>query len=729
MVKYSNGIAVVGNISVQQGLVDGAVVHTIVDGRRLDIHMVDKHGKYKIDLAYNHRYELIFAQRGNYPQKIVVETLVPETVIQSNPQYRAFSLDIHLFTEIPGINVSFVENPIRKIYYNPNLDNFITDVYYNDTQIAEYIKQTVFHSQIISKETDFLTKLTRIELAEMKREYNKILDRAGKIYDKGPVLAALDGYMSSKKRFKLEKFPNFRNNEINDLLGSILITAELDKEHSEKFDVFINEADNFLNEKKYTSARISCNRALSIKPDDVYANMQSDIINDFMEKQAESERYENLIAHADNSVNELLYSIAAKDYQCALLIKPDEQYPKIRLEEVNKVLEKEIIDAAKKKSYNQAMKEGEAMFQKQFYEKSLSSFVVSSNLESENNQANGKIEEVKQLMTKLADQLMYDKLIAIANKSYKKEQYHDALNDYYAAVDIIPDDRYAATQINIINQKLELDEKFADFIANANHQFTAKEYIDSRKNYLQALKINTKDKYSKNRIKEIDMILAEQNINETILKTDNHFNERKSEMDPDQYLSAQILAPGESYNQQINEVENDAGLENIYYQFMNRADELYNEKNYVDSRRWYYKAWDVKPGENNPKQRIDHINDLLKAISTSPQEKEYQRFVDLADSTFRNNQYALARGWYNRALSVKANEDYPKEQLKEIEIKITERMAEQSGQQFETAVQKASVAFKEKNYNVARFWYKKALELRPDDDAVKKRLYEIQNVQ
>ena len=52
-------------------------------------------------------------------------------------------------------------------------------------------------------------------------------------------------------------------------------------------------------------------------------------------------------------------------------------------------------------------------------------------------------------------------------------------------------------------------------------------------------------------------------------------------------------------------------------------------------------------------------------------------------------------------------------------------MAGQSGQQFDSHKQKAEKAFEEKNYSVARFWYKKALELRPDDADVKKRLAEI----
>ena len=79
-----------------------------------------------------------------------------------------------------------------------------------------------------------------------------------------------------------------------------------------------------------------------------------------------------------------------------------------------------------------------------------------------------------------------------------------------------------------------------------------------------------------------------------------------------------------------------------------------------------------------------------------------------------------------QALGVKATEKYPKEQIAEIEKKIAERMAGQSGQQFENHVKKAATAFDAGNFNVARFWYKKALELKPNDEEVKKRLAEIQ---
>ncbi len=177
---------------------------------------------------------------------------------------------------------------------------------------------------------------------------------------------------------------------------------------------------------------------------------------------------------------------------------------------------------------------------------------------------------------------------------------------------------------------------------------------------------------------------------------------------------------------EVLELESEAEILNLYDQYVNQADNYFDVRQYNISRAWYYKAWDVKPNEKYPQQRIAEINRLVGGMMSNQRDRDYQQFIDLADSTFRANEYAVARGWYNRALSIKGDEIYPKDQLKEIENKIAERMAGQSGEQFAGNIDKASKAFDQGNFNVARFWYKKALELRPNDDDVLKQLEEIQ---
>ncbi len=978
MAQRSNGIAVEGKITVQQGVVEGAVIQMFIDGRRMDNYGVGADGHYKVELNYNHKYELIFTLKGNFSQKIMVESSVPKEVLQTDPRFPPFPLNINLFTEIPGIDKSFVDNTILKIYYSQNVDNFISELYYNDAQIAKLIEQAKLQGQQIGKVSDYLSKLTRAELAELRKEYNKLLSQAGKQYSGEQFLAALDGYKAASKIFPNEQFPKDRIAEINDLLGLMMVAAELDKALAERFDQLIKEADQLFNQKNYADAQNSYNRALSIKPNDNYANQQVKLINDLLKKQMADEQYNIVIAQADNSFKQLLYNEAANSYQEALGIKPNEAYPKSKLEEIKGILARQSQDAEKLESYKQAMQQAEIMFQKQFYEKSLASFENALNLKPGDEPASRKIEEVKGIMNRLAAKLMYDKLIVSADKSLKKDLLKEALTDYVAAAAIIPDDKYAAQRIEEINQKLKFSESYTELIAKADNQFNAKNYSDAKSLYTEAAVVKPNEKYPKDKVLEInailsqiaktnqgyrqavakadglfqqksyekakeafaeagrikpeetyppemigkiDVLIAEQtrlaaeaeaerirlaegaaaaeaarlaaiqaekdkSYTEAITKADNLFNEKQYENARNEYRAAQIVKPAETYPKQrideigktlaaleqvkkekelldknyanaiqqadrfftgksydqskgkysealvlkpeeaypkerIAEIEkilqqqildekyrviivaadgfyktenysqakaeyekaltvkagepypknqiakidgtlqkeqqkiladknaaedlqrrsdeiaelnrvlesrgvaSDAELKNIYDQYIKQADELFDARLYIVSRSWYYKGWDVKPDERYPKQRIDEINRLLNGLLSSQLDRDYQKFVDLADSTFRNNQYAVSRGWYNRALGVKANEKYPKDQIKEIETKIAERMAGQSGQQFEADVQKAVAAFDAKNYNVARFWYKRALELRPENADVKTRLKEI----
>jgi hypothetical protein len=64
-----------------------------------------------------------------------VNTHVPKNVLQSDPLFPPFPVNINLFTEIPGIDRTFSENTVMKIYYSKDVDNFISDLYYNDARI------------------------------------------------------------------------------------------------------------------------------------------------------------------------------------------------------------------------------------------------------------------------------------------------------------------------------------------------------------------------------------------------------------------------------------------------------------------------------------------------------------------------------------------------------------------------------------------------------------------
>ncbi len=982
--QRSNGLAVEGTVTVQEGVVDGAIIQMYRDGRRLDNYGIGLDGTYKVELNYNHEFVLIFSCPGNFPQKIVVDTKVPRQVLQANPVFPPFPVNIRLFTEIPGIERTFSENTVMKLYYSERVDNFISDLYYNDAQIKHLIDQAILQSQLISREADYLAGLTKAELAELRKEYDQLIKEAENEYRKEEFLKALDGYQAASKVFPKEQYPKDRIAEINDLLGLLMVADEMQQALAERLNELIKQADELFVAKKYQEARNAYSRALSVDINNLHARQRLDEIAQILKQQQSEQEYAGLIKKADNSFRELLYVDAQNTYREALQLKENEPYPKQRIEEIDKILAQQAQNAERLKSYEQAIFQAEVNFEKQMYEKSISFYESALNHKPGDEVATRRIQEIRDLMNDLANRSMYDKLIKSADRSFQKKQYPEALTEYEQAADLLPKEEYPQNQINRINSiiaeearlaaeaeaaeqarlaalqaekdsqyasavsrgdslftltdydnsrsayesalkikpeeaypqqrideiknilaqllsarqaydaaiaradrdfgreafaeaksgyteaqqakpdeaypaeqitkidsiveararlaaeaeaaeqarlaalQAEKDSQYASAVSRGDSLFTLTDYDNSRSAYESALKIKPEEAYPQQRIDEINRILDEQdrinreyqnailladqqfngkeygnsrinyekaseikpsetypktqiaeierllalqeldeNYREIILAADVYFKEESWDNAKSEYEKALEIKPEENYpKSQLVKIENlirqqqervlaeqraaedmerrraeiekrqqqmserqemsEASLDQLYAEYVQLADGFFDNKRYNVSRAWYYKAWDVKPQETYPPQRIDEINRLVTGLLLNQRDRDYQGFVDLADSTFRNNQLAVARGWYNRALTIKPEETYPKEQLQTISALIEEQLAARSGEQFDALKQNAAKAMENKSYTVARFWYKKALSLRPNDREVQEGLSKIE---
>ncbi len=310
----------------------------------------------------------------------------------------------------------------------------------------------------------------------------------------------------------------------------------------------------------------------------------------------------------------------------------------------------------------------------------------------------------------------YDDAIRLADSYFTNRNYPLSKTNYQKASGIKPEEEYPKQKISeidsIINQQA-IDENYRVIVLAADGFFRTESYLQAKIEYEKALTVKPNEGYPQNQIKKIDEILQkEQDRILAARQAADDLERRKTEI-------AQMEEAARA-----QEITSEAGLNSLYGRYIQMADSYFDGKQYNVSRAWYFRA-SVKPEETYPPQRIAEINRLMRGLMTSQRERDYQGFIDLADSTFRNNLLAVSRGWYNRALSVKSDEEYPKTQLDEIQRLIAERMAGRTGQLFNSHVEKAKKAFDEKNYTVARFWYKKALEIDPANAEIKTKLAEI----
>jgi hypothetical protein len=527
------------------------------------------------------------------------------------------------------------------------------------------------------------------------------------------------------------------------------VQAEKDKNYTEA----IAKADNLFNEKQYENARTEYRAAQTVKPEESYPQQKITEIGTLLAQLSASQKaYEEAVSRADKDFKAEKFDEAKLAYGDAQKAKPEETYPAEMIAKIDSTVETRArlaaeaeaekvrlaqeaaaveaarlaaVQAEKDKNYTEAIAKADNLFNEKSYENARNEYLAAKSIKPEEIYPQQKIDEISKTLAALAqakkDKELVDKnyltLIQQADRLFASKTYDQSKGKYSEALVLKPEENYPKERIVEIDKILQqqiIDEKYRVIIVAADGFFKTEKYLQAKTEYENALTVKAEEQYPKNQIAKIDLILQKEQ--QRILAEKQSAEDLQRRSNEIAVLNEELESRG---------VASDAELKNIYDQYIKQADNLFEVTQYIVSRGWYYKAWDVKPDENYPKQRIDEINRLLNSLMSSQLDRDYQKFVDLADSTFRNNQYAVSRGWYNRALGVKANEKYPKDQIKEIENKIAERMAAQSGQQFENNVQKATVAIEAKNYNVARFWYKKALELRPDDAEVLSKLKEI----
>ena len=532
--------------------------------------------------------------------------------------------------------------------------------------------------------------------------------------------------------------------------------AAMGIEKDRNYQQTIDEADRLINENELVAAIGKFRDALDIKPQEQYPIMRIEEIRGMISSQQDAQKaYEEAVANGDREFRRESFDLAKTAYNEATLAKPAETYPGKMIAKIDSITDTRArlaaeaeqaererlaaLEAEKERLYNEAITNADNLFGQNEYENARTEYRAALNVKPDETYPQQKIDEIATLLAQLsAAQKAYEEAVANGDREFRRESFDLAKTAYNEATLAKPAETYPGEMIAQIDSitdtrarlaaeaeqaererlaalEAEKESRYNEAITNADNLFGQNEYENARTEYRAALNIKQDETYPKNQIIKIDDILQKER--ERILA-------EQSNVAVVQAVETQTNQANAVFGEQ--DISSEAGLAGLYNEYIETADALFVEKQYNVSRAWYYTAWDVKPEETYPFLQIEEINRLIGSLLLSQRDRNYQQFVDLADSTFRENQLAVARGWYNRALSEKADEIYPKNQLQEIQKKIAERLAGQSGAQFDSHVEKAASAFAGRNFNVSRFWYKKALELRPNDLNVKNRLREIE---
>jgi tetratricopeptide (TPR) repeat protein len=561
-------------------------------------------------------------------------------------------------------------------------------------------------------------------VAVLDLQYNGLIASALAFEQSGKFQSAIQEYKEAMKlkpgeKVKLQKSVDQLNNQMDAM------------EAAEKlYQLSIFKADALSGALKYDDAIKEFRNAANIKPEESYPKKRIDEIERILSDL--TGKYNQAIGIADSAFNKADWITAKANYSEALVIKPDEIYPGKRLKEVNsKMAEAEITAKrleAENKAYNDVIEKAEkAMAFKQLTE-ARTQFVYAQKMKPNESLPTQRIAEIDSMVAKQKEEQLervknapeekYRQAISLADEAFRGKDYPKANTKYKEAQLAKPDESYPAKQLALI-QQLQNEPKVPE-PALIKDEGKNTPYVSRTYNPTEtpeAIAARAKS------YQPID------NYKIAIDKADELFNIEDYPGARFFYFKALEISPSEVYpKNQIEMIRKllDSRLSVLdrtgYDEAIQLADEAFTVKKYPVAKFYYYKALDIKSWEQYPKDRIQEIQVLTNSLLSEKIEKEYRDHISKADEAYFSKEIAIARFYYNRAISLKPDEKYPKIKLKDIEKLIEQDQRDQINIEYSNLIDLADAAFQQANYSIARFNYNKALGLKPNEKYPKEQL-------
>lgn len=248
--------------------------------------------------------------------------------------------------------------------------------------------------------------------------------------------------------------------------------------------------------------------------------------------------------------------------------------------------------------------------------------------------------------------------------------------------------------------------------------------------YFDGERMNIDNRYVNRMKKKIDDRLAnvdftdgkdDEKYNQLIAEADSHYGKQEYEKALNKYVEA-ISVTGKQQekhpNQRILEIEDllqAKAQEDLIYQQENQeyfnliaaADNFAQQKDYAKAIAKYEEALQVKSDEQYPK---DQIRDLKNEQANAAKRDEYNALIQQADGFYKQNSIEAARDRYKAALKLFPTEEYPKAQLQKIDGELEALAEERNRQQnYNKAVEAADKLYDEEKYEEAIAKYEEAL--------------------
>lgn len=419
----------------------------------------------------------------------------------------------------------------------------------------------------------------------------------------------------------------------------------------------------------------------------------------------------------DNGFNQKQWKTAIDNWQQALAVKPENKELPEKIDNAKKELEREqaaqAIAAQNAKAYQLLITEADNLFNQKQYADARERYSNAVKLNNTDPYPTQKISEIDALVDGLAKQKAltenYTRLIAEADQLFNQKNYNGAEPKYKEALALNYQKEYPAQRLQQITdlrkqendrlkQEADINATYSKIITNADNSLNTKDYANAILYYNQAIEVKPAEVYPKEMLAKAEKSL-------TLLKKQQEEEaERKRQ---EEARRSEVMA---KYNQIIID-----------------ADNYFKAENYAQAKLKYTDADNLNTGEIYPKNKLQEIGNIINSVKYQNRLAEYNKNKTAGDKAMETKSYAPAKVYYLRALEfLPIDKDVISQRLAEIDKMIEQERQDAMMKEYTEHIAKADKAYKDKAYAVAKFYYQKALTTKKDDKYASDQLNEVE---
>lgn len=410
--------------------------------------------------------------------------------------------------------------------------------------------------------------------------------------------------------------------------------------------------------------------------------------------------YAKLVAEADGMYTLKKYEDALKKYEAASLLKPAEQHPIQRINEISNILkaqkEANAANAQKDDEYNSLIKSADAFRDQKKYDEAISKYTEALSKKADE-YPKTQIENCKNLKENAAKaeeiEKNYQAAMSTAQVFVGQKSWSAARDKYKEALKIKPNDpvatqKLADVMVKLDDQKKEQDKKkqFQQLSDEGDALFTQEKWAEAKAKYTEALKIEPASTYLADKMKEVNAKLAEiEAANAKKAQIDKLLADGKTAFDAKQFPAAKTkyeeVLKLDDKNAEAKEklalvdqkiAEEKANAEKIANakKLVVEGDALAKSNKNVEAKAKYEEAQKLYD-DPAVKAKIDALDAKLKSEADKAAALEaFKAKVKEGDDLFAAEKLEEAKAKYTEAQTMDPNSAIPKAKIIEVDKKI-----------------------------------------------------------